>query len=430
MNRSWPLFTSILFVTCGAVSWAGTVTYVGIPSTQSDSNCGINRSHGYTTAVDGGNTRGTNRTLNGITLFPLTGAGQNTAVADNCTLNALSGTLTDAGLTTRTIAADGTVREFLSDMLFNNAGGDNSQIEIVLDPKSLEQGATYDLRVYICSSSGQNRQVNLSFFGDGQNGVETGFFNEDDARTSAGGFPTANQVYYINYRYTWDGDSTPGITVIQKSGGAPFCFYALTNELVEWPKVKAAAGALEGQFMDGNQSQTSQTGISANQPGANQHHKKDKGKVRGEAVETNSGANANNGRSPSFDQHPLRNGARANIENESRQGPQGRATGKTEAGGNVQVTARYHPGQSVKKQTGGAAGEAASGVQAGSANQGMNIEAEANKTTVAAEGGAESSGAPAKKRNRRHRATGVGSRASSSRPKPSATPTRAWRIQP
>src|SRR5205085_516886 len=108
----------------------------------------------------------------------------------------------------------------------------NSQTEIVLDPETLEEGSTYDLRVYICSSSSQNRRVNLVFFGDGQPGIETGFFNEDDARTSPGRFPTANQVYYINYRYTWNGDSTPGIVISQQFGAAPFCLYALTNQLL------------------------------------------------------------------------------------------------------------------------------------------------------------------------------------------------------
>ncbi|MEY2538063.1 MAG: hypothetical protein QOG67_1803 [Verrucomicrobiota bacterium] len=233
MKKSCPLFAVILTLMFGAIrTHAGTISYVAIPNGQSEANCGISNTHGYTSAVDAGNTRGTDRVINGITLYALTGSGQNTATADNCTVNALSGTLADGGLTKTSIQADGNVREVMSDMSFNNAGGDNSQIEVVLDPESLEQGSTYDLRVYICSSSGQNRQVNLAFFGDGQNASETGFFNEDDARTSAGRFPSANQVYYINYRYIWDGDSTPGITITQKSGGAPFCLYALTNELV------------------------------------------------------------------------------------------------------------------------------------------------------------------------------------------------------
>jgi hypothetical protein len=256
MKRLWPLLGVVFVSALGVfISQAGTISYLAIPSTQSDSNCGISRDHGYTTAVDGGNTRRTDRVINGITLYALSGAGQNTATADNCTVNALSGSLTDAGLTSKNIAADGTLREVMSDMVFNNAGGDNSQIEVVLDPESLEEGSTYDLRVYICSSSGQSRQVNLAFFGDGQTGIETGFFNEDDARTSAGRFQSADQVYYISYRYTWDGDSTPGITITQKSGGAPFCLYALTNELVsegqaaaagEGGQATAAAGAQGG----------------------------------------------------------------------------------------------------------------------------------------------------------------------------------------
>src|SRR5436853_2126599 len=106
MKRFWPLFTAV-FVILGSImdGNAGVVSYVGVPSNQSDTNCGISRDHGYTTAVDGGNTRGTDRAINGITLYSLTGAGHNTATADNCTLNALSGALTDAGLTSKNIAA-------------------------------------------------------------------------------------------------------------------------------------------------------------------------------------------------------------------------------------------------------------------------------------------------------------------------------------
>jgi hypothetical protein len=249
-----PLLAVILASGLGALTVdAGAISYVAIPATRSDASCGISRDHGYTTAVDGGNTRGRDRVLNGITFQALSGAGQNTVAADNCTLNALSGSLTDAGITSKNIQADGTVRDVVSDMVFNNAGGDNSQIEVVLDPDSLEEGSTYDLRVYICSSSGQNRQVNLTFFGDGGKAVETGFFNEDDARTCAGGFQTASQVYYINYRYTWDGDSTPGITITQKFGAAPFCLYALTNELVTLGQARAegTAAGVAGTAVEG-----------------------------------------------------------------------------------------------------------------------------------------------------------------------------------
>lgn len=248
------LLTAVALTTSAKILLGGTISYVAIPPTQSDASAGIGRKYGYTTAVDGGNTRGTDRAVNEITLYSLSGAGQTSATADNCTVNALSGTLTDGGLTSKNIAADGSMREVFSDMVFNNAGGDNSQVEIVLDPESLEEGSTYDLRVYICSSSGQNRQVNLAFFGDGQNAAETGFFNEDDARTSAGRFQTAAQCYYINYRYTWDGDSTPGITITQKFGGAPFCLYALTNELVFGGQTAAAGAPAGGEAAEGEES--------------------------------------------------------------------------------------------------------------------------------------------------------------------------------
>ena len=249
MKKHWPQLVTLLILVAGVLrANAGSLFYVPIPAPGSDGNSGISSDNSYTTAVDGGNTRGTARVINGISLDAMAGSEQS-VTADNCTLTALSGTLANGGGATKSIQADGVSREVLSDMTFNNGAGDNSQQEIVLDPASLEAGVTYDLRVYICNSSGQNRQVNLAFAGDGQEAVETGFFNEDDARTSAGGFTDPNQVYYINYRFTWDGDSTPGITITQKSGGAPFCLYALTNQVVPGGVAAAAAagGATAGE---------------------------------------------------------------------------------------------------------------------------------------------------------------------------------------
>ncbi|HTG15992.1 MAG TPA: DUF6600 domain-containing protein, partial [Blastocatellia bacterium] len=246
MKKHWPQFAAFLIFTLGALrAGAGTIFYVPISPTQSDASSGISTDNGYTSAVDGGNTE-TDRVINGITLYALAGNGE-TSTADNCTLNALSGSLANGGGTTKSIQVDGTLKEIASDMTFNNGAGDNSQQEIVLDPESLEAGTTYDLRIYISNGSGQDREVNLAFFGDGQEAVETGFFNEDDARTSAGGFKDPNQAYYINYRYTWDGDSTPGITITQKSGSAPFCLYALTNQVVPSAGAAAATGAAAGE---------------------------------------------------------------------------------------------------------------------------------------------------------------------------------------
>ena len=236
-KRSPVLFAIAVLVASALRASGGTLSYVPIPATQSDANCGISSADKYTTAVDGGNA-GAGRVINGITLYPLAGTGAS-LTSDNCTLTALAGGLVNGGGTPANIQADGMLRQVMSDMTFNSSATDNSQQEIVLDPDTLEAGITYDLRVYICNAAGQDRQVNLAFEGDGQNPAETGFFNEDDARTSAGGFTDANQVYYINYRYTWDGESTPGITITQKTGAVPFCLYALTNQIV--PSADAAA---------------------------------------------------------------------------------------------------------------------------------------------------------------------------------------------
>src|SRR6185503_4690128 len=86
---------------------AGTLFYVPISSSGSDDKSGISTDNGYTTAVDGGNSRGTDRIVNGITLYALSGNGQS-ATADNCTINALSGTLANGTGATRNVQADGT----------------------------------------------------------------------------------------------------------------------------------------------------------------------------------------------------------------------------------------------------------------------------------------------------------------------------------
>ena len=210
---------------------AGTVFYAAIPATDSDAGSGISTSNVYTSAVSGGNTSGTNMVVNGVTLYALAASGSSSS-ANNVFLNATTGALTNAGGTASSIQADGALAQALSSMTFNQDAQDGSQQEIALDPASLTAGKTYDLRIYFCNSSGQKRLVELSFAGDGQAAVDTGSFNEDDATTSAGGFSDQNQVYYIDYRYTWDGDTTPGITITQSSGSTPFCLYALTNQEV------------------------------------------------------------------------------------------------------------------------------------------------------------------------------------------------------
>src|SRR2546422_431171 len=132
---------------------AGILFYVPIPASESDPNSGISGENTYTTAVDGGNALGTDRVVNGITLYALTG--------------------------------------------------------------------------------------------DGQPSVETGWFNEYDATTASGGFKDPNQVYYVDYRYTWDGDTSPGITISQRYGRSPFCLYALPNQVVSGEELGTAATGAE-----------------------------------------------------------------------------------------------------------------------------------------------------------------------------------------
>ena len=212
-------------------SWAGTIFYVPIPAEGSDAQAGLERTKVYTSGIAAGNTKAAGRTVNGVSLAPLAAAG-NSSSANGVTLTAATGTLANGGGKSESIKADGAMSDLLSGMIFNEGAADNSEQYVVLDPASLAPGKTYDLRVYICNASGENRQVNLSFAGDGKPAANTDFFNEDDATTSSGGFADPNQVYYINYRFTWDGVSTPGFTATQRLGSTPFCLYAVTNEEV------------------------------------------------------------------------------------------------------------------------------------------------------------------------------------------------------
>ena len=238
MKKHFVRFAALLLMFGGFCAYAGELSYIPIPASQSDASSGVSNTNQYTTALDAGSEA--NRLVNGVTLYASPGSGQN-IIANNCSVTASSGSLITTGGATENIQADGMLREVLSDVIYNSDAADNSQQEIVLNPASLTPGATYDLRVYIGKGGNGDRQVNLAFVGDGQAPTETGFFNEDDARTSAGQFQDPNQVYVINYRFTWDGNSAPGITVTQKSGQAPFVLYALTNHPVAAPANAAAA---------------------------------------------------------------------------------------------------------------------------------------------------------------------------------------------
>ena len=231
------LLSAALTFTAGA----GTLFYVPIPAVGSDAQSGLDTARGYTNAVAAGTSK--ERSVNGVPFAPLSGA-ENIATANGVTLSAATGALANGGGKADSILADGAMARLFSGMIFNDGAADNSEQYAVIDPATLTAGRTYDLRVYIANATGENRQVNLSFAGDGKPAVNTDFFNEDDATTSAGGFAEPNQVYYINYRFTWDGVSTPGFTATQRFGNTPFVLFALTNQEVGGDVEVQPAGAM------------------------------------------------------------------------------------------------------------------------------------------------------------------------------------------
>src|SRR5207248_94346 len=123
-------FLSMLVVSFQAN--AGTVFYVAIPAADSDANSGINTKNVYTSAVDGGNTKGTDRVVNGVTLAALIGA-TNTCTANNMTLSVATGALINGGGKSETIQADGVLLDVFSSMTFNDGAENGSEQYVVLD---------------------------------------------------------------------------------------------------------------------------------------------------------------------------------------------------------------------------------------------------------------------------------------------------------
>ncbi len=198
---------------------AGQLTYVPITG---DSDCGIDGNSVYTNAAK----PGADQEIGGIKLSSLHVDGWS-ASGSGVIVKALTGTLKETTIAKPEVA--GQIADALSSGVANDGAEDGSQQEIALDPQSLETGKTYDLRIYIAPESGASRSVNLSFAGDGKAPAETGYFDENDATTSIGKFSTKSQPYYIDYRFVWDGQTTPGVIVNQKSGANPFQISAVVN---------------------------------------------------------------------------------------------------------------------------------------------------------------------------------------------------------
>ena len=212
----------------------GELTFVPIPATKSDVGSGISPEVNYTAVVDTGLEDPNGRRINGVTFVPTPGHG-NTIEAGGVKVRASAGELILKPSSVDTIKADGALKQMLSDSIYNSGAKEGSTEDVVLDAKSLEAGSTYDLRLYFCNggNSSNERDVNLTFFGDGKAPVKTGVFNADDARSSPGKFKDRDQVYYINYRFTWDGKTVPGVRVTMNRGSQAFALYGVTNQLVQ-----------------------------------------------------------------------------------------------------------------------------------------------------------------------------------------------------
>ncbi|MEO6750576.1 MAG: DUF6600 domain-containing protein [Chthoniobacteraceae bacterium] len=236
--KSLLLLATILTGAWAPNASAGTLSYVPIPASGSDTHAGLDAGHPYTTASLGA--KGGPGTIGGVAFAPLTGTG-NVWVAKGVTLSAATGTLANGVGKADSIQADGAMAQVFAGMILNEGAADNSEQYVALDTAGMTAGKSYDMRVYVANASGQNREVSLSFVGDEAAAAGTDFFNEDDATTSPGGFAQPNQAYYINYRFKWDGVNTPGVTITQRYGSVPFCLYALTNQ-------EAAGNQPEGAF--------------------------------------------------------------------------------------------------------------------------------------------------------------------------------------
>ena len=224
MKNNVSLITGFFLTLC-SLSSAGTLSYHELTPTGSDAGLEVN---GVYTGAVYGELDGKENTINGVQFFSLKVAGD-TLAANHIEISSAGGTFSNVKNFEPPQAA-GSFSPVLTSAISNIGASDNSEQYVVLDSSSLVAGKTYDLRVFVRKGGDENRLVNLTFAGDGLPPVSTDFFNEDDATTSVGGFEDPKQAYSINYRFKWDGVTTPGITITQKFGQKPFLLYAVTNQ--------------------------------------------------------------------------------------------------------------------------------------------------------------------------------------------------------
>lgn len=196
---------------------AGTLTYQAI---NNDADSGISATNTYTAAV---NFDGTT-TVNGVTFGPATVGGSGlVATATGLTMTVANGYIQSASGSN---PATGNLNTLLSGMFYNNGPQTGAQQSYTLT--GLVTGQTYDYRIYNRQWSPGSRTQTFVFNGDGTPVSVT--INEDDATTA--GFATGSQPYYISYVFTYDGISTPGVTITPTQITSGFHAYAQSNQLV------------------------------------------------------------------------------------------------------------------------------------------------------------------------------------------------------
>jgi hypothetical protein len=234
----------VIFVAGATLLQAGTISYVAIPSTNSDINAGISASNTYTCAFDWG---GAGETINGVAFTSVNPSGNLSPLSWTFNSNTYTFTTNNSYFNTASgaasfILADGQMKTMLTGMIYNKTfSAPLPTGTLTIPAASLVTGNTYDLRLYMRQWAVSDRTVNLTF-NEGSGGVSTGNFNEDDA-TTVGGFATAGQVYYLNYRYTATGSNVTVAALTIDTANGNLSWYGMSNQVVPEPSTLALLAA-------------------------------------------------------------------------------------------------------------------------------------------------------------------------------------------
>lgn len=210
------------------VAHAGSLSYQGVTG---DADSGISTSNTYTAKVDYGN-QFNSIVVNGVTFDEIAAFSNPTSLtATGLTASVASGSYTNYN-GNAWMPVTGNVGTAYSDFVYNLTSDATTVQTFTLT--DLTVGQTYDYRVYMRAWAADvnpgNRVQTFDFTGDGATTSVT--LNADDATTAPGaGFTAWNQGYYINYQFTYDGISAPGVTVTAADVANGYHAYLMTNQV-------------------------------------------------------------------------------------------------------------------------------------------------------------------------------------------------------